>query len=68
LFFLIHESIDTQAQVFVGLLVYCITIAMYRVSLFKHGIYCKKSVKTKCQFKKRLGGKKSKIQCQKKSF
>jgi hypothetical protein len=29
-----------------------------------HGIHCKKSVKTKCQFKKRLEGKKSEIQCQ----
>jgi hypothetical protein len=33
-----------------------------------HGTHCKKSVKTKCQLKKRLGGKKSEIQCQKISF
>jgi hypothetical protein len=33
-----------------------------------HGIHCKKSAKTKCQFKKRLEGKKSKIQCQKTLF
>jgi hypothetical protein len=34
-----------------------------------HGIHCKKSVKTKCQFKKQLGGrKKSEIQCPKNSF
>jgi SCY1-like protein 2 len=32
--------------------------------VIKHGIHCKKSVKTKCQFKKRLGRKKSEIQCQ----
>jgi hypothetical protein len=29
------------------------------------GFIVKKSVKTKCQFKKRLGGKKSEIQCKK---
>jgi hypothetical protein len=30
-----------------------------------HGIYCKKSAKTKCQFKKRLGGKKVKFNVKK---
>lgn len=32
------------------------------------GIRCKKSVETKCQFKKRLGGEKREIYCQKTSF
>jgi hypothetical protein len=43
-------------------------IALYTWCPITHGIHCIKSVKTKCQFYKRLGGKKSEIQCKKLHF